>query len=75
VRGLSLVLHAYQVLVPTDIQAQFPACAARGAGVVGTSTYPSIPNTGTADHEKYGSGTTLHLDPLSPGFSVAHRET
>jgi hypothetical protein len=43
VRGLSI--YVYQFLIPTHFQAQFQACAARGAGVVGTSTYPSIPNT------------------------------
>jgi hypothetical protein len=31
--------------IPTDLQAQFPTCATRRAGVIGTSTYPSIPKT------------------------------
>jgi hypothetical protein len=35
---LSMILHLY-------VQAQFPTCATRGAGVAGTSTHPSIPNT------------------------------
>jgi hypothetical protein len=43
VRGLSI--YVYQFFIPTDLQAQLPTCATRGAGVVGTSKYPSIPNT------------------------------
>jgi hypothetical protein len=43
VRGLSI--HVYQFFIPTDFRAEFPTRATRGAGVGGTSTYPSIPNT------------------------------
>jgi hypothetical protein len=43
VRGLSI--YVYQFFIPIDLRAQFPTRATRGAGVVGTSTYPSIPNT------------------------------
>jgi hypothetical protein len=35
----------YQFFILADLQAEFPPCTTRGAGVVGTSTYPSIPNT------------------------------
>jgi hypothetical protein len=35
----------HQFFIPIDLQAQFPTRATRGAGVDGTSTYPSIPNT------------------------------
>jgi hypothetical protein len=45
VRGLSKCI--YQFFIPIDLKAQFPTCAAtRGAGMVGTRTHPSIPNTG-----------------------------
>jgi hypothetical protein len=43
VRDLSINL--YHFFIPTDFRAYFPTCATRGAGVVGKSTYPSIPNT------------------------------
>jgi hypothetical protein len=42
---LGLSIYFYQVFIPNDIQAQFPMRVTRGVGVVGTSTYPSIPNT------------------------------
>jgi hypothetical protein len=43
VRGLSI--YFYKFFITIDLRAQFPTSATRGAGVVGTSTYPSIPNT------------------------------
>jgi hypothetical protein len=44
--GLTLVGHGInQFFICAELQARFPACAMRGAGVVGTSTYTSIPNT------------------------------
>jgi hypothetical protein len=43
VRGWSISI--YQFLILTDLRAQFPTCATRGAGVVGTSTHPRTPNT------------------------------
>jgi hypothetical protein len=44
VRGFS-IYYAYHFITPTDFLAQFPTRATRGAGVVGTSTYPSFQNT------------------------------
>jgi hypothetical protein len=43
VRGLST--YVYHLLIPTNLKAEFSTCATRGAGVVGTRTYPSMPNT------------------------------
>jgi hypothetical protein len=43
VRGLSICI--YQFFIPIEFRAYFPTRATRGAGVVGTNTYPSIPNT------------------------------
>jgi hypothetical protein len=47
VRGLSI--YIYQFIIAADFRAQFPTRATRGAGVVGTSTYPSIPDTTVND--------------------------
>jgi hypothetical protein len=41
----ALSIYVYQFFISTDFRAYFPTRATRGAGVVGTSTYPSIPNT------------------------------
>jgi hypothetical protein len=43
VRGLSI--YDFEFFIPTYLQAKVLSCAPRGAGVVGTSTYPSIPDT------------------------------
>jgi hypothetical protein len=43
VRGLPV--YVYQFFISIDFRAQFPTRATRGAVVVGTNTYPSIPNT------------------------------
>jgi hypothetical protein len=47
VRGLTI--YIYQLFSLADLIAQFPTRATRGTGVVGTSTYPSIPNTNTVN--------------------------
>jgi hypothetical protein len=44
VRGLWIYVY-YQFVIPTNLQAQFHAYASRGAGVVGTSAYPSTQKT------------------------------
>jgi hypothetical protein len=41
----SLSIYDYQFLISTSLHAYFPSCATHGAGVAGTNTYPSIPNT------------------------------
>jgi hypothetical protein len=43
VRGLSTCVY-YSFFIPIVLQTQFWTCATRKAGVVGTSTHPSISN-------------------------------
>jgi hypothetical protein len=38
-------IYVSQFFIPFDLRAEFPTRATRGTGVVGTSAYPSIPNT------------------------------
>jgi hypothetical protein len=57
VRGFSI--YAYQFFIPTDLQTQFPMCATCGAGVIGTSTYPSIPNVNVMRPERASSTSPI----------------
>jgi hypothetical protein len=62
-RVLSLWINVCYFIIPTDLQAQFPTCAARGAGVARTSTYPNIPYT-TYRQRDASLTTKLDLAPL-----------